>query len=200
MLERAAAAGIPSAWVTAGQNRALRRWPEHTRLPDVMATRRGDVLTAPGGRRRRARTLAGRVHPCCWERRSAGDGAHGQRLHDRAWMALAAPTTVGWSAWLLIRRSTTDGELAFHVGAGPAATTLSELIAVAARRWGIEECFQAAKNETGLDHYQIRTYLGWYRHVTLSMLAHALLAVLPAGANMPTTPADPTTTATTCSR
>lgn len=200
MIERAVAAGGPFRWMTAdeayGQNRALRRWLEHHRLSYVMATRRDDLLMLPDGRRHQARTLLSQVPACCWEPRSAGGGAHGQHLYDWAWMALAAPGTPGWSAWLLIRRST-DGELAFYVAAGPAATTLSELIAVAGRRWGIEECFQASKNETGLDHYQVRTYTSWYRHITLSMLAHALLAVLRARANNTTAPTSPIPTATT---
>ena len=75
--------------------------------------------------------------------------------------------------------------------------TLSALIAVAGRRWGIEEAFQASKNKTGLDHYQVRTYTGWYHHITLSMLAHALLAVLRAQANNTTTPTSPIPTTTT---
>ena len=201
MIERAVAAQVPFAWVTAdeayGQNRALRRWLEHHRLPYVMATRRDDLLLLGGDRRRQARILAGQVHPDCWERRSAGDGAHGQRLYDWAWVGLATPAVPGWSAWLLIRRSIDDGQLAFHVCAGPATTTLPELIVVAGARWGIEECFQAGKNETGLDHYQVRTYPGWYRHITLSMVAYALLAVLRARANSPTTPPRPTPTTTT---
>lgn len=112
MIERAVAAQVPFAWVTAdeayGQNRALRRWLEHHRLPYVMASRRDDLLLLGGDRRRQARILAGQVHPDGWERRSAGDGAHGQRLYDGAWVGLATPTVPGWAAWLLIRRSTTD--------------------------------------------------------------------------------------------
>lgn len=84
MVERAVDAGVPFAWVTAdeayGQNRARRRWPADRRLPYVMATRCDDLLALPGGPRRPARTLAGQVNPDRWERRSAGDGAHGQRL------------------------------------------------------------------------------------------------------------------------
>ena len=68
-------------------------------------------------------------------------------------------------------------ELAYYVCAGPAATTLAQLISVAGTRWAIEATFQGTKNETGLDHYQVRDYTAWYRHITLSMLAHAYLTV-----------------------
>lgn len=162
----------------------------------MLATRRDQALPLGAGRRRQVRILAGQVHPDCEEHRSASDGAHGQRRYDWAWVALAAPDTVGWSAWLLIRRSTDDGELASYVGAGPATTTLAELIAVAGRRWGVEEAFPASKGDTGLDSYQVRTYTGGCRHVTLAMFAHARLAVLGARANSPTIPARRTPTAT----
>ena len=62
----------------------------------------------------------------------------------------------------------------------PATTTDEELIRVAGARWAIEECFQTAKTEVGLDHYQVRRYDAWYRHITLAMLAHTYLAVTAA--------------------
>jgi len=70
----------------------------------------------------------------------------------------------------------------------PAGTTLAELVAVAGARWAVEDCFAEAKNETGLNHYQVRRYRAWYRHVTLSMLAHAFLAVTAAAANRAAAP------------
>lgn len=82
---------------------------------------------------------------------------------------------------LLIRRSLGDGERACFLYHTPAPAPLAELVRVAGSRWAIAECFQAAKNGTGLDHYQVRRYDAWYRHITLSMLAHAFLAVLAAG-------------------
>ena len=82
----------------------------------------------------------------------------------------------------MVRRETEPGpgkqhrELAFYSCAGPAATSLRELIRVAGARWAIEECFQTTKNEAGLDQYQVRDYRAWYAHITLSMLAAAYLA------------------------
>ena len=91
------------------------------------------------------------------------------------------PRTVS-EHWLLVRRSLQPGEkgdleLAFYRCWSPRPVTLAELAAVAGARWGVEDCFAEAKNEAGLDHYQVRRYRAWYRHITLSMLAHAFLAV-----------------------
>ena len=69
-------------------------------------------------------------------------------------------------------------ELACYVCFGPAETTLEELVRVAGTRWAIEECFEEAKGQVGLDQYEVRKWDGWYRHITLAMLAHAYLAVI----------------------
>ncbi|MDY7091173.1 MAG: IS701 family transposase [Actinomycetota bacterium] len=200
MLNRAYRAGALTGasstgpWVTAdeafGQNPAFRDWLTGREIPFVLATRNDDLLTSPDGHRRQAKVLAtiAGVGPdghagAGWERRSIGPGAHGERDYD--WTAVALDTTGlpdGWGHWLLVRRQVepaegkTVRELAFYRCAGPAATPLRELIRVAGARWAIEECFQTAKNEAGLDHYQVRTWRAWYAHITLSMLALAYLA------------------------
>ena len=69
-------------------------------------------------------------------------------------------------------------ELAYYVFYGPAGTTLEELVRVAGIRWAIEECFEEAKGQVGLDQYEVRRWEGWYRHITLATLAHAYLAVM----------------------
>jgi SRSO17 transposase len=104
-------------------------------------------------------------------------GAKGRRLYDWTRVALAAPPASGLARWLLVRRSRSDGELAFYACFGPAATSLVGLVRVAGIRWAIEESFQTAKGEVGLNHYQVRRWPGWYRHITLALLAHAFLAV-----------------------
>ena len=89
-----------------------------------------------------------------------------------------APEGAGQGYWLLVRRSIAEpGELAYYVCFGPVDTTLEELVRVAGTRWTIEECFKEAKGEVGLDQYEVRKWDGWYRHITLAMLAHACLAV-----------------------
>ena len=69
-------------------------------------------------------------------------------------------------------------ELAYYVCYGPTGTTLEELVRVAGTRWAIEECFEEAKGQVGLDQYEVRRWDDWYRHITLAMLAHAYLAVV----------------------
>jgi SRSO17 transposase len=196
MLNRAYQAEVltSSSWVTAdeayGQNPAFRGWLGAREIPFVLATRNDDLLTSPDGHRQPAKvlaTIAGVGEDGAagggWERRSIGPGAHGERDYD--WTAVALDTTGlpdGWGHWLLVRRQVQPAEgkkvreLAFYRCAGPATTPLRELIRVAGARWAIEECFQAAKNEAGLDHYQVRTWRAWYAHITLAMLALAYLA------------------------
>ena len=190
MLARAHAAGVLHGWVTAdeafGQNRTFRSWLAAREVPFVLATRSDDTLTGPDGRRHEARNLLVAAGNAGWERRSAGAGAHGERLYDWTVLALAATAKAdglppGWGHWLLVRRQLDpppgkNAELAFYRCAGPAATPVPELIRIAAARWAIEECFQTAKNEAGLDHYQVRGYRAWYAHITLAMLAAAYLA------------------------
>ena len=194
MLARAHAAGVLTGWVTAdeayGQNPTFRTWLADREVPFVLATRNDDVLVSPDGHRRQAKVLATVAGPGedggengGWERRAIGPGAHGERLYD--WTAVAldpAGLPPGWGHWLLVRRQIKPGpgktyrDLAFYRCAAPAATPLRELIRVAGARWAIEECFQTAKNEAGLDHYQVRDWRAWHAHITLAMLAAAYLA------------------------
>jgi len=138
-------------------------------------------------RQRRVRALITELPDEAWARCSAGAGAHGLRRYDWARIELLAGFDPGWARWVLARRSIPKradepAELAFYVCAGPAETTLEQLIAVAGGRWRIEECFQAAKNQAGLASYQVRDYTAWYRHITLAMLAHAYLSATRATA------------------
>lgn len=104
---------------------------------------------------------------------SAGAGSKGQRLYD--WLLIDPGAD---AHQLLVRRSISKPtELAYYIVHTRAPIPLAELVRVAGSRWGIEETFQFAKTETGLDHYQVRTYTAWYRHITLSLLAAAFLAV-----------------------
>ena len=114
-----------------------------------------------------------------WQRLSAGDGAKGPRLYDWAYLPYHARLAEGWKTGLLIRRKIGQPEkLAFYLTLAPAGTSLAELVRVAGMRWTVEVCFEAAKGEVGLDQYEVRSWTGWHRHVTLAMLAHAYLAVM----------------------
>jgi SRSO17 transposase len=128
--------------------------------------------------------LAGALPAQAWRRLSAGAGAKGERLYDWARVRLVRLQEPPWDHWLLVRRSIADPEdLAYFVVFGPAGLRLLDLARVAGRRWLVEECFEAAKQEVGLADYEVRSWHGWHRHVTLAMLALALLTGLRARLN-----------------
>jgi len=180
MIERAARDGIPFAWVAGdevyGGNPRLRKRLEEHGIPYVMAVSCDAAITTAAGSKR-ADEVGALVPGGGWQRLSCADGSKGPRLYDWALVATTSP-----EHHLLVRRSLQPGEkgvleLAFYRCWSPRPVTLAELVAVAGARWGVEDCFAEAKGEAGLDHYQVRKYRAWYRHVTLSMLAHAFLAV-----------------------
>ena len=194
MLERALDAGVPATWVTAdevyGGSPTLRQWLEGRGVSYVLAVKCTEPLAAPdpdgpGGAHTSAAQLAAAVPAAQWIACSAGHGAKGRRLYDWTRVELAAPATAGMARWLLVRRSRSDGELAFYACYSPAATPLIGLVRVAGTRWAVEEGFEQAKGEVGLDHYEVRRWPGWYRHITLALLAHAFLAVTRAQATNP---------------
>jgi len=168
-------------------------WLEQRDVFHVVATRKDDTVVGMDLRDHRVDELVAALPAQAWRRRSCGDGAHGRRVYAWARVPIRPLRVPGRGHGVLARRSLTDpADIAYYVCYGPARTTLDELLQVAGSRWAIEECFQAAKNEAGLDHYQVRTYTGWYRHITLSMPAHAFLAVTAAHAKGDTQPATPT--------
>jgi SRSO17 transposase len=182
MLERALEAGVPASWVTAdevyGQDPALRGWLEGRRMAYVLAINSSELL-AVGDRpaKRSAAQLAAAVPAEHWVGASAGHGAKGRRLYDWTRIQLTPPAASRWQRWLLVRRSRRDGELAYYVCFAPASTSLVGLVRVAGSRWAIEHDYRELKDALGLDHYQVRRWPGWYRHITLALLAHAFLVV-----------------------
>jgi SRSO17 transposase len=180
MLERAIAAGVPFAWFTAdeayGQNPGLRGWLEDQDIAYVMATRRDDEVASGLCTSTRVDQLIARVPAGAWNRLSCGDGAHGPRRYDWVSIPIRRAFAHGRRGWVLARRSISDpSEIAYYVCFGRRGTRLRELIRVAGTRWAIEESFQTAKNEVGLDQYQVRRYDAWYAHITLAMAAAAFL-------------------------
>jgi SRSO17 transposase len=180
MLARAVEAGIPFGWVTAdeayGQVGRLRWWMEQNGIAHVVAVPRTQMVISMRLRQERAQDLTTGLEPAAWQRLSCGDGAHGPRLYDWAAIDIRPLREPGAGHWLLIRKSISDpADLAYYICFAAENTALEELIRVAGSRWAIEECFQSAKNETGLDQYQVRGYSAWHRHITLSMAASAFL-------------------------
>jgi SRSO17 transposase len=190
MITAAAAAGMPASWVAAdeayGDSGAFRDGVAGLGLGYVVAVSCTHRVPAwPGGRRLlRADYIASVLPAGTWHRISAGTGSKGPRWYDWAWVSAHRE---GHS--LLIRRGGA-GELAFYRCWTPAPVPLAALVRVAGMRWAVEEGFQAAKGQVGLDHYQVRTWAGWHRHVTLAMLALAFLATCAAPAS-PGPAADP---------
>ena len=176
----------PSAGVTGdevyGSDRNLRLRLEQQDIPHVLAIKSNErlwALTDKGPRQVRADRLASQVEAVGWVRCSAGDGAKGPRVYDWTVVDIRPLRDPGRGYWLLVRRSVANPrELAYYVCYGPGGTTLEKLARVAGTRWAIEECFEEAKGQVGLDQYEVRRWDGWYRHITLAMLAQAYLAVV----------------------
>jgi SRSO17 transposase len=186
MLARAFAAGVPATWVAGdsvyGDDRRLRMWVESCPQAYVLAVS-GKEYVWLDWQQRRVNTILATLAGAGWTRLSVGDGAKGPRWYDWRWLPLAEPIEPAWRRWLLGRRSVSDPtDLAAYVVYARQDTSLEEAARVAGTRWAVESCFEAAKREVGLDHYEVRSWTGWFRHMTLAMWALALLAVLRAGA------------------
>ncbi|WP_243762162.1 IS701 family transposase [Streptomyces sp. Tu 3180] len=188
MIQRALASPLPIARVTAdsacGQEWRLRRMLEEAGVGYVLAVPKSQPVPAPG----RIDLLITQAPDEAWERHSCGAGAKGPRVYD--WAAAKLPAIPDFDGdhptherWVLARRSLArPKEIAYYLAYAPVETEVPELARIAGSRWAIEECFQAAKNECGLDQYEVRRYPGWYRHITLAMLAHAVLSATSATA------------------
>ncbi|MGW6412332.1 IS701 family transposase [Streptomyces vinaceus] len=185
MLARAVEAGVPFAWVTAdeayGQSKSLRCWMEQRAISHVMCVKTSDTVITRGAGERRVDDLVAALAPQAWKRLSAGKGSHGERMYQWARIPIRIWWENGHGHWVLARRSLKDPtDLAYYVCYGPVRTRLKDLVRVAGARWAVEECFQTAKGECGLDHYQVRLYHAWYRHITLAMAALAALTAVRA--------------------
>ncbi|WP_329262569.1 IS701 family transposase [Actinoallomurus sp. NBC_01490] len=182
MIARTVEAGMPFGWVTGdeayGSDTKFRMWLEGVDIAHVMAVAKNAMVVSMQMTKVRVDRLVAALPAQVWERFSCGDGVRGQRIYDWAAIDIRPLRRPDWGHWLLARRSISDPtDIAYYVCFGPADTAISELVRVAGSRWAIEETFQTAKNETGLDHYQVRGYQSWYRHITLSMVAAAFLVI-----------------------
>jgi len=188
MLDRAFDASVPCAWVLGdtiyGKDRKLRVFLEQRKQPFVLGIPSNEPLWIDGPNYRLTSELAEEQDSKNWKRLSAGNGSKGERLYDwvrvELWRLQLTPEEWLWGHYLLVRRSISDPEeLAYYVVfARRAEAGLERLAKVAGRRWQIEQSFEEAKGECGLDEYEVRRWNAWHRHVTLALLAHALLTVL----------------------
>jgi SRSO17 transposase len=205
MIRRALAVDVPFSWVAADAvygvgdveqtlRRACKGYVLGVKSDHHFGSWSGKPLVAG-----KAVEIARGLEPDAWHRLSAGEGTKGARLHDWAYCELADldadeydDTQSGlWTRGLLIRRNISDGDLAFFTTWCPAGTSIQTLVAVEGHRWAIEDSFETAKNELGLDHNETRSWHGWHRHVSLVMLAFAMMAVIRTRANAATPPKRP---------
>lgn len=190
MLRRALAAGVKAAWVVAdsvyGDSRRLGMFLEEREQPYVLAVS-GKAYVWAGFRQHRVGTVLQSLRQGDsvlveetgggWRRLSAGEGSKGPRLYDWLRLPLNPPLQEGFERWLLVRRSIEEpDELSAYTVFAREGATLEELAKVAGSRWRVEIGFEEAKGEVGLAHYEVRSWHGWYRHITLALFAHAFLA------------------------
>jgi SRSO17 transposase len=193
MLRRALDGGVQAAWVVAdsvyGDSRRLGMFLEE-REQSYVLTLSGKAHVWAGFRQHRVRAVLDALRQGevaleeaggGWQRLSAGNGSKGPRLYDWLRLALNPPLQEGFERWLLVRRSVEDPEeLTAYTVFCAEDTPLEKLARVAGSRWRVEIGFEEAKGEVGLSHYEVRSWHGWYRHITLALFAHAFLATIRA--------------------
>ena len=188
MLQRALGGGVKASWVIAdsvyGDTRRLGMFLEEREQPYVLAVS-GKAYVWAGLRQHRVGVVVDSLRQEellleeGFRRISVGDGSKGPRLYDWARLPLNPPMHEGFERWLVVRRSIEDPEeLSAYTVFAPQNTTLEGLAKVAGMRWRVERGFEEAKGEVGLAHYEVRSWHGWYRHITLALFAHALLAAI----------------------
>jgi SRSO17 transposase len=180
--------GLPVAWVTGdevyGGDYHLRAALEEREQPYAMTVKATQFLWR-GFRQQQARTLVAAQPAEAWERLSCGAGSKGPRLYDWLRIPINHPYDDRWQRWLVARRGLAAPDdprsIAYFLVFAPASTSLATLAVVIGERWGIERAFADSKGAVGLDQYEVRSWHGWYRHITLALWAHAFLAVTRAG-------------------
>jgi SRSO17 transposase len=200
MIERVLAAGVPFRWVAGDSVYGVGDIERDLRQAGkgyVLGVNSNHWFASWGKPQRVAGTaeeIAKTQRRSDWRRLSAGAGTKGPRLHDWCYLELADlqgedsnhHSQVLWTRGLLIRRNIANGDLAYFTTWCPAGTSIKTLVSVEGRRWAIEDSFETAKNEFGLDHNESRSWHGWHRHVSLVMLAFAMMAAIQHQANKPT--------------
>lgn len=189
MLNRAFDAGLSAQWVAAdeiyGNDAKFRLMLQDKRIGYVLAVSCSQRIFI-GGRYGRADELTADI-PRAWQRISCGSGSKGERLYEWIFVRFAFLTDSGMMRGLLVRRSLKDPtDRAYYLVHAETDTSLEEIVEVAGSRWAIEECFEQAKQNTGLDEYEVRSWHAWYRHITLSMFAHAMLVAVKTSLPSPT--------------
>jgi SRSO17 transposase len=181
MIQQATEANMPYRWVTGdcvyGDYDTLRLWLEAQHKNYVLCVSGKEYLQM-GTQKLCVSELVKTLEEKNWFLASCGDGAKCDRVYDWLFIDLGVSVEVGWKCWLFVRKSRSDGELLAHVCFVPKDTGVLKLVEVVGMRWSVECCFAETKLEVGLDHYEVQSCAGWYRHVTFACLVHALLTYL----------------------
>jgi SRSO17 transposase len=184
MIQSAHDAGIPWAWMTGdcayGDYRAIRQWLEEHGKFYVLCVSGKEYLWR-GMKQVRVSEILKSLPEEGWFEASCGDGSKGARVYDWMCFDLNQSVAEGFTRSMLVRRSKTDPEdLQAYLCYAPQNTPVEKLVHTAGTRWTVECCFAEAKSEVGIDQYEVRSFGGWYKHITLACLALALLTVLSA--------------------
>ena len=182
MIQEASAAGVSYKWVTGdcvyGDYRTIRVWLEDAHKCYVLCVS-GKEYIQDGWKRVSVSSVLGNLDEDRWFEASCGDGSKGARIYDWQALELHTPFIEGWKRYLLVRRSKTNpDELRAYICFAPEDTSIVEFIQIAGVRWTVERCFAESKSQVGLDQYEVRSYAGWYKHITFACLALALLTYL----------------------
>lgn len=181
MLQRAFDNQIKPAWVLGDEvysSYKLRVFLESYLQPYVLAVASNCTVTI-GFEQHKVSELLTSIEPEAWQIISAGSGSKGQRYYQWARILINSDSPNDWERWLFIRRNIkVQNDVAFYIAFAPNTKSLQDIANAAGSRWTIEECFEMAKGEVGLDQYEVRSWVGWYRHITFSMLALAFLTKL----------------------
>jgi len=184
MVQEATAAGIPYRWVTGdcayGDYDKMREWLEENGKCYVLNISQKEYIDDEN-----IGSLLSKLPSEGWIEASCGDGSKGVRVYDWQIVETSGVVPKGWKRVILIRRSISERsvhskpeEMKAYIAFAPEDTPDKKLVEVAGTRWTVETCFKESKGEVGLDHYEVRSYDGWYKHITFAMIALAFLTVL----------------------
>ncbi|MFO1259130.1 MAG: IS701 family transposase [Gammaproteobacteria bacterium] len=181
MLRRALENDIKPSWVVGDEVYgcyALRAFLEKHQQSYILSVASNTTVTI-GFEQYRVKQVLERIEPSAWQTLSAGNGSKGKRHYQWVRIVINSDSPEGWERWLLLRRNIKDPtDIAFYIAFSHQHKSLQEMAKAAGSRWTIEECFEMAKGEVGLDEYEVRSWTGWYRHITFSMLALSFLVKL----------------------
>lgn len=185
LIKRALDAKIPISWFVGdsvyGSSRKLRAFLEEQGKAHALAVTCKEKVVIEE-KPQRVDEIAAALAPNDWQCLSAGAGSKGPRLYNWAVVPLKDARIAGWGHYLVIRQNMETGEkapdTAYVLVFAPVGTTLQKMVEVIGNRWTVEECFKIGKSDVGLDEYEVRSWQGWYRHITLCMVVMAFLAVL----------------------